>query len=100
MVQTHHYIKGEIITNQVLIDEDLKNVSSITSISTYFSPTFHRVPHKGLKGFPPFEDWSGKKLVVKHFKVFWSHEWVCIPSKSKRDLDPQKVVNIFTNSFT
>jgi hypothetical protein len=38
----------------------------------------------------PFESWSGKKLEVTHFFIFGSCAWAHIPSKKRKDLDPQR----------
>lgn len=48
----------------------------------------NHVPHRALKGVTPFEAWSGRKPLVKHFQVFGSPTWAHIPVEKPKALDP------------
>ena len=86
---------GELVQNQVLLEEDLYNSFSY-SRSTTFSPTINQVPHKSFKGFPPFEARSGQEPLVKKFKVLESHEWAQMHFKRRTS---QKFARTFTKPF-
>ena len=51
--------------------------------------------HKQLDGMTPFEAWSGHKLDVTHFRIFGSRAWARIPTKKRKDLQPQIQQSLF-----
>ena len=55
----------------------------------------NRVPHKYLYGMTPFEAWSGHKPDVTHFRIFGSRAWARIPTKKRKDLQPQSQECLF-----
>jgi hypothetical protein len=59
----------------------------VINCATYINKKY---PHKYVKDMAPFESWSGKKLEVTHFFIFGSCAWAHIPSKKRKDLDPQR----------
>ena len=52
-------------------------------------------PHRYVKDNTPYEAWSGLKLEVTHFHIFSSRAWALIPSKKRKELDPQSIECIF-----
>ena len=55
----------------------------------------NRVPHKQHDGITPFEAWNGHKPDVIHFRIFGSRDWARIPTKKRKDLQPQSQECIF-----
>ena len=51
-----------------------------TEAINYVSYIQNRVPHKHLDGMTPFEEWSGQKPDVTHFRIFGSKAWARIPA--------------------
>ena len=49
----------------------------------------NRSPHNVLDGMTLFETWCGRKLVVKHFKVFGCPTWENISSKECKATPPR-----------
>ena len=49
----------------------------------------NRVPHNHLDGITPFKSWSGHKPDVSHFEIFGSKAWARIPTKKRKDLQPE-----------
>jgi hypothetical protein len=52
-------------------------------------------PHRSVKDNTPYEAWSGLKPEVTHFHIFGSSAWAQIPSKKRKELDPQSTECIF-----
>jgi hypothetical protein len=55
----------------------------------------NRSPHISVKDKTPYEDWSGLKLEVTHFRIFNSRAWAQIPFEKRKALDPQRTKCIF-----
>jgi hypothetical protein len=55
----------------------------------------NRYPHRSIKDKTPYEAWSGLKPKVAHFLIFGSRAWAQIPSKKRKELDPQRTECIF-----
>ena len=77
-----------------------KNTSKISHSffgSTTFTLTFHQVPHKIFKGFPPSEIRSSQEPPFKNIKAIGSREWAHLYFKRRKI--SQRFVGIFKNSF-
>ena len=57
--------------------------------------TSNKYPDRSVKDKTPYEAWSGLKLEVTHFHIFGSRAWARIPSKKRKELDPQSTKCIF-----
>jgi hypothetical protein len=55
----------------------------------------NRSPHRCIKDKNPYEAWSGLKSKVTHFRIFSSPAWAQIPSKERKEIDPQRTECIF-----
>ena len=55
----------------------------------------NRVPHKHLYGMTPFDNWSGYKPDVTHFRIFSSKTWARIPTEKRKALQPQSQECLF-----
>ena len=53
------------------------------------------VPHNHLEGMTPFKAWSEHKPDVTHFRIFGSKAWARIPTKKRKDLQPQSQECLF-----
>lgn len=48
-----------------------------------------------MKGVTPFQAWTSRKPIVKHFRVFGSLAWAHIPVEKCKAMDPQSKPCIF-----
>ena len=55
----------------------------------------NRVPHKHLYGMSPFESQRGNKHDVTHLRIFASKAQARIPTKKRKDLQPQSQECLF-----
>jgi hypothetical protein len=54
-----------------------------------------RSPRRFVKDKTPYEAWSGLKPEVAHFCIFGSRAWARIPSKKRKELNPQSTKCVF-----
>lgn len=60
----------------------------------------NRSPSKSVRGSTPYEMWSGKKVDLKHLRIFGCKAYVHIPKQHRTKLDPKTKECIFVGYCT
>jgi len=76
------------------IRKQLKNQfwANVVHISIYL---LNRSPTKAIRNVTPKELWSGRKLRIRHLRIFGSTYYVHIPKKKRKTLDSKLKKCIF-----